>query len=206
MNNDPGIVCFRHCSTKSVFSRRVPATCPACSSQMKNFIVDPFHIPYPFRKATHCPTTIVIQPSQGSFLDNYDMKHGLLHAGIVDSNGGIVEFDKKGPIVNDFARWIKVDCIALEIVPAAWTARWDETLSLILNDFKWKHINYDAISMNCFDFVLEFLNNLRYPELRFMSKEDLCERLIVPKMNNAVRYISLYRSLKDREYLLDYQA
>lgn len=200
MNNDPGIVCFRHCSTKSVFCRRILTTCPLCLSQMQNFIVDPFRVPYPFANATHRPTSVVIRPSRGSFLDDYDALRDDLHIGIVDSSGGIVEFDKEGLIVNDVAGW--TDCIALEVVPAAWTVQWDETLLLMTKDFKWKSVYYNAISMNCFDFVLEFFNNLGYADLRFASKEDLCKRLIMSKMHNAIQYVSLYRGLKDQEYLL----
>jgi len=200
MNNDPGILCFRHCSAKSVFCRRIPATCPVCSRQMQNFIVDPFRAPYPFANATHSPTSVVIRPSRGSFLNDYDVTRDDLHIGIVDSSGGIVEFDKEGLITNDIANW--TDCIALEVVPAAWTAQWDETLSLMLKDLKWRSVNYNAISMNCLNFVLEFFNNLGYTGLRFASKEDLCERLILLKMYNAIQYVSLYRVLKDQEYLL----
>lgn len=200
MSNDPGIVCFRHCSTKSVFCWRVPATCPACSSQTQNFLVDPFRVPYPFTNATHCSTSVVIRPSRGSFLDDYDVTRDDLHIGIVDSAGGILEFDKDGLIANDVTRW--VDCVALEVVPAAWTARWDEILSLMSKDLKWNSINYNTISMNCFNFVLDFFNNLGYADLKFTSKEDLCERLILLKMHNVIRYVSLYRALKDQEYLL----
>lgn len=199
MNNDPGIVCFRHC-LKSVFCWHVPVTCPVCSLQMQNFVVDPFRVPYPFTNATHSPTSVVIRPSQGSFLDDYDITHDDLHIGIVDSGGDIMEFDKEGLIMNDVASW--TDCIALEIVPAAWTAKWNETLSFMLKDLKWKSVNYNAISMNCFNFVLDFFNNLGYADLRFASKEDLCERLILLKMHNAIRYVSLYRALKNQEYLL----
>ncbi|XP_018303149.1 MKRN2 opposite strand protein [Mycetomoellerius zeteki] len=198
MNNDPGIICFRHCKTKNVFCMQIPATCPVCSLQMQNFIIDPFRVPYPFANAT--PTSVVIRPSQGSFLDDYDVTPDDLHIGIVNSSGGIVEFDKEGLIINDITKW--TDCIVLELVPAAWTAQWDETLLLMSKDLKWKSINYNAINMNCFNFVLEFINNLGYRDLRFESKEELCERLILSKMYKVMRYLSLYSTLKDQEYLL----
>ncbi|XP_011882978.1 PREDICTED: MKRN2 opposite strand protein [Vollenhovia emeryi] len=200
MNNDPGIVCFRHCSTRSVFCRLVPATCPVCSVQMQSFVVDPFRVPYPFANATHRPISIVIRPSRGSFLDDYDATRDDLHIGIVDSGGGILEFDKEGLVANDVTRW--TDCIALEVVPAAWTARWDETLALMSRHLKWRSVNYNASDMNCLDFVLEFLNNLGYADLKFANKGDLCERLILLKMFSAIQYVSLYRALKSREYLL----
>lgn len=162
--------------------------------------MDPFRVPYPFATAAHRPTSVVIRPARGSFLDDYDATRDDLHVGIVDSAGGVVEFDRGGLMANDVARWTV--CIALEVVPAAWAARSDETLSLMSRDPKWESVNYDAVGMNCFNFVLEFFNNLGHADLRFASKEDLCERLILSKMQNAMRYVSLYRALKDQEYLL----
>lgn len=199
MNSDPGIVCFRHCQAKSVFCKHIPMTCPVCSSQMQNFIVDPFRIPYPFANATQNPTSIVIRPSRGTFLDDYDVTHDL-HVGIVNSNGCVVEFDKNGLVINDVARW--TNCVAFRIVPVAWTIKWDETLSCMSKDLKWRSINYNEITMNCFDFVLEFVNNLEFTDLKFASKEDLCEKLILLKIQDAVRYSLLYRTLKNHEYLL----
>lgn len=178
--------------------------CPVCASPIRNFIADPFRIPYPFANATHRQASIVIRPSRGTFLDDYDVAHDL-HVGIVDSNGNVVEFDQNGLILNDTVRW--TDCIALETVPVAWRTRWDDTLRLMLVDVKWKSVNYDEIRMNCFNFVLEFFNTLGYPDLRFRSKEELCERLILSRIQTAVRYSSLYRVLKDQEYLIsDYIA
>ncbi|XP_011268603.1 MKRN2 opposite strand protein isoform X2 [Camponotus floridanus] len=179
---------------------RIPTTCPVCSSRIQDFIVDPFRVPYPFANAAHNPTSIAIRPSRGSFLDDYDVTSDDLHVGIIDSDGGIVEFDKDGLIANDVDRWI--GCVAFHVVPVAWTAQWDETLSSMSRDDRWKSVNYDEINMNCFDFVLEFLNNLGYANLKFASKEDLCERLILSKIQNAIKYISLYRALKHQEYLL----
>ncbi|GAB1861384.1 MKRN2 opposite strand protein [Camponotus japonicus] len=199
MNDNPGIVCFRHCPRKNVFCRRVPATCPVCSSRIQDFIVDPFRVPYPFANAAHNPTSIAIRASRSSFLDDYDVTSDDLHVGIVDFDKGVVEFDKDGLIANDVDRW--TGCVVFQVVPVAWIARWDETLSSMSRDDRWKSVNYDEINMNCFDFVLEFLNNLEYANLKFTSKEDLCERLILSKIQNAIKYISLYRAFKHQKYL-----
>lgn len=182
-----------------MFCRRVPTTCPVCSSRIQDFIVDPFHVPYPFANAAHNPTSIAIRPSRGSFLDDYNTSDDL-HVGIVDSNGDVVEFDKDGLIANNVDRW--TGCVTFQVVSVAWTARWDETLSSMSRDDRWRSVNYNEINMNCFDFVLEFLNNLGYANLQFANKEDLCERLILSKIQNAIRYNSLYRALKHQEYLL----
>lgn len=199
MDNDPGIMCFRHCPAKSVFCKNVPATCPVCSSYIRDFFVDPFRIPYPLTNAIHNPTSVIIRPARGSFLEDYDATRDL-HVGIVDSTGNIVEFDRNGLIVNDMVRW--TGCVAFKVVSVAWTVQWDDTLSLMLKDLKWKPINYNEITMNCFDFVFEFFNNLGHGDLKFASKEDLCKKLILSRIQNVIRYSLLYRALKDQEYVL----
>lgn len=199
MDNDPGIVCFRHCPTKSVFCKNVPATCPVCLSHIQHFLVVPFRIPYPLTNAVHNPTSVVIRPARGNFLEDYDATRDL-HIGIVDSTPNIVEFDKNGLIVNDVTRW--TDCVAFKVVPIAWTVQWDDTLSLMLRDHKWRYVNYNENTMNCFDFVLEFFNNLGHENLKFASKEDLCTKLLLSRIQNVIRYSSLYRTLKNQEYVL----
>lgn len=207
MDNDPGILCYHHCTASSgVFCRSVPATCPICSERIGSFLVEPFRVPYPLANAAHSPASVVCRPACGSFLDDYDATRHDLHVGIVDSRAGrVVEFDRGGLTANDVASssagW--TDCVAVgTVVTVAWTARWDETLALMLKDPKWRSVNYDEADMNCFNFVLEFLNNLGHADLRFASKEDLCQRLLLSKVQSAVRYGLLYRALKSREYLL----
>lgn len=199
MDNDPGILCFRHCPPKSVFCKNIPATCPVCSSHIQDFFIVPFRIPYPLVNAAHNPTSVVIRPARGSFLEDYDATRDL-HIGIVDSTGNIVEFDSDGLIVNDVARW--TDCIAFKVVSVAWTVQWDDTISLMLRDLKWRSVNYNEITMNCFDFVLEFFNNLEHGDLKFASKEDLCNKLILSRIQSVIKYSSLYRALKVQEYVL----
>ncbi|EFN86011.1 MKRN2 opposite strand protein [Harpegnathos saltator] len=199
MDNDPGIMCFRHCPAKSVFCRNVPATCPVCSSHIHDFFIIPFRVPYPLTNAGHNPTSVVIRPARGSFLEDYNAAQDL-HIGIVDSTSNIVEFDRNGLIVNNVMKW--TDCVAFKVVPVAWTVQWDNTLSSMLRDPKWKSANYNEISMNCFDFVLEFFNILSYEDLKFTSKEDLCRRLILSKIQNVIKYSSLYKVLKNQEYVI----
>lgn len=199
MDNDPGIMCFRHCSEKSVFCRNIPTTCPVCSSHIRDFFVDPFRIPYPLTNAIHNPTSVIIRPARDSFLENYDGTRDL-HIGIVNSIAKIVEFDKDGLIVNDVTRWTA--CVAFKVVPIAWTFQWDDTLSLMLKDLKWRHVNYNETTLNCFDFVLEFFNNLGHGDLKFTSKEDLCKRLILSRIQNVIKYSSLYRALRDQDYVI----
>ncbi|XP_014604630.1 PREDICTED: MKRN2 opposite strand protein [Polistes canadensis] len=190
---DPGIICFRHCNIKSVFCKTIPEECPLCKEFIVSFRIEPFRIPYPFTNATSQSTSIVIKPSHGTFLDNYEI-NDLLHIGVVNSNGNLFEFDRYGLIINNFAQW--TSCIAMQVVPASWDYYWDEILNIMRQDIKWKSINYNEDTMNCFDFVREFLYKLNYTNLQFKNAEDMCRELILPKLYEAVRYITLYKKLK----------
>ncbi|XP_035728658.1 MKRN2 opposite strand protein-like [Vespa mandarinia] len=196
---DPGIICFRHCTIKSVFCKTIPEVCPLCQELIVNFNIEPFRIPYPFRNATSQPTSIVIKPSCGTFLNDYNI-NDLLHIGIVNSNGKLYEFDKHGLIINNVSQWI--NCISIQVVPASWDYYWDEILNVMTHDIKWKSINYDQNTMNCFNFVREFLYKLNYNNLQFENGEDMCRKLILPKLHEAIRYITLYKNLKDNQYFI----
>lgn len=199
MTSDPGIICFRHCSTLNVFCKCVPDKCPVCHSFIESYIFEPFGIPYPYANAIQMPVTIVIKPSQGSFLKDYEI-NDQLHIGIVDTEGVVHEFDRGGILVNNHSRW--TDCIAIQIVPASWNEHWDNTLQKMLADPKWKSNNYDEDAMNCFNFVIEFMNNLSYMDVRFINKEDLCEKLLLSKIRDAVKYNALYKNLQHKCFFI----
>ncbi|KAK2585326.1 hypothetical protein KPH14_010007 [Odynerus spinipes] len=158
--------------------------CPLCQELILNFSIEPFRIPYPFRNATSETTTIIVKPSRGTFLDDYDIASDL-HIGIVNSEGKLFEFDKHGLVINNILHW--TNCIAIKVVPTSWDCYWDEILNTMIQDTKWKSFNYDSINMNCFNFVIEFLRNLNYIDLKFVDKEDMCKKLILPKIQETLR-------------------
>ncbi|XP_012273074.1 MKRN2 opposite strand protein [Orussus abietinus] len=196
---DPGIICFRHTCENTIFCREVPKNCPICESIVTNYLLVPFRIPYPFVNAIHNPTTIVLRPSAGTFLDDYNVSDDL-HIAVVNSEGYIVEFDTCGIIINNFSNW--TNCVSLKVIPESWESHWDRTLETIRKNVKWNADNYNEVSMNCFSFVIEFLNLLTYPGFHFSCKEDLCKELILPKIQDTLRYISIYRNLKNNNYLV----
>lgn len=163
------------------------------------YIVDPFVVPYPYINAAHQSTSIVVRPSQGDFLKDYHIANDL-HIGITNSEGIVFEYDKEGIIINDWSKWI--NCILLTIVPSSWEDHWNETLKIMLKDSKWKSENYDESSMNCFNFVLEFIHNLQYMGMKFISKEDMCNKLILPKIQEAIKYNSLFKKLQTNKYFV----
>lgn len=199
MSCDPRIICFQHCSSKAIFVKKVEEKCPLCGSTVFDYTLEPFEIPYPFTRATHNPTAIVVRPSRGDFLDDYTIGDDL-HIGIVDSGGCVVEFDKYGLTIDDSVRWNH--CLALKVVPRSWESHWDRTLEVTRKDAKWNPRNYDQTTMNCFNFVIEFLNGLKYKNVEFMNKEGMCETFVLPKIRDTLRYLSIHRKLKDRDYFV----
>ncbi|CAK9821903.1 MKRN2 opposite strand protein [Anthophora retusa] len=199
MASDAKIICFRHCCSKSIFCKNVPKICPICRSCVVDYIIEPFLVPYPYSNAKYEPTSIVVRPSEGTFLNDYHIADDL-HIGITNSDGIVFEYDKEGLIVNDCAKW--TNCIAINIIPSSWENHWNETLKLILKDTKWKSENYHEMTMNCFNFVVEFINNLQYMNVNFVNKETMCDKLILPKLQDAIKYNSLFKQLKSTEFFI----
>jgi len=69
--NDPNILCFQHCEPKSkVFCLHLPANCPICDVPLTSvpLYTPPFQVPYPFTNPEKVPTSVIIRPTEGDFL------------------------------------------------------------------------------------------------------------------------------------------
>lgn len=199
MSLDPRIVCFKHCDSRAIFCKEVPFVCPLCNLAINDYALEPFRLPNPFVNAKESPTTITIRPSRGDFLNDYKVTEDL-HIGIVDSEGRVFEFDKPGILKNDFTNW--KNCLALKIVPESWTEHWDLTLETVCNDKKWSSLNYREDSFNCFNFVIEFLNELKYDKVKFNGKENFCRHFLIPRIQDALKFVKFYRKLKNVDYFV----
>lgn len=196
---DSKILCFRHCCSKSIFCKTVPEICPICQLCITEYKIMPFLVPYPYKNAACEPNSIVVRPANGNFLTDYHIVNDL-HIGITNMNGLVFEYDKEGLILNDCSRW--TNCIAINVIPSSWDSHWNETLKIMLKDSKWKSENYDETSMNCFNFVIEFINNLKYMNMNFTNKETICEKLILPKLRDALTYNLLFMKLESNEFFI----
>lgn len=195
--NRPEFICFKHCTT-FIFCKSVPSHCQVCKSSDPNYTVQPFQVPCPFTIAKEKPTNLVIRPSKGTFFE-YSANEDL-HIGVVNSSGSILEFDKCGLVKDDFATWNC--CIAIKLVPGSWDDHWDEVLEAICQSRKWVVANYNDATLNCFDFVIEFLNTLKFQDFEFLDKERLCRDFILPRIKDVVKYTAIYRKLRDRDYFI----
>lgn len=192
-------MCFRHCCPNSIFCKTIPEVCPICQLCITDYMIVPFLIPSPYTNATCEPNSIVVRPASGNFLTNYHITNDL-HIAITNRNGFVFEYDREGLILNDFSKW--TNCIAINVIPSSWEEDWNEKLKVMLTDSKWKSENYNETSMNCFNFVIEFINNLNYVHLNFMNKETMCEMLILPKLKDALTYNLIFAKLKTNEFFI----
>jgi hypothetical protein len=190
------IICFQHCCPTNIFCKKVPEKCPICDSFLITLLLEPFVIPYPLVNAKDYPCCIVVIPSVGSFLDTYNFTNDL-HIGITNSYGDVIEYDKCGLVKNDRIKW--KNCASIELIPESWITFWDEILNKMCNGVIWNADNYHNLEFNCFNFVISFLKELKYSNVQFMNKIDMCEVFILPRIQNILKYSSLYNCLKDKE-------
>jgi Domain of unknown function (DUF4796) len=87
MDRDPGLLCFKHCQS-DIFALLIPNRCPECDTDLsKCSSITPFRynynlcttfhdelidffvrIPFPFRRASQYPCSVVLKPTKGDFL------------------------------------------------------------------------------------------------------------------------------------------
>lgn len=202
MSPDVNIVCFRHCSDSAIFCKKIPKKCPICDDVIFEFAITPFQIPNPFTNARQKPTSLVIKPSSGTFLDVNYSPHDDLHIGIVSTNCEIFEYDERGLVINDFANWRH--CISIEdLIPEPWNDYWDKILEDFADKSRWKSCCYHPVKFNCFNFVIEFGKALECRTFKYENKEDLCEDLVLPKMRESLRYIAIYNRLRDCDWFIE---
>jgi len=199
--DDPGILCFQHLRNEAkVFCFQVPSICKFCNADLltNELRIPPFKIPYPFKTSSNEPNTLVIKPTLGDFLNNYENSSDL-HIGVTDSEGFVIEYDINGLRRSKAHNWNQ--CLPIKIlncVTPSLRSYWDEILYKIFKKECWIPERYDAESHNCYSFVLSFLRSLELTELQpyLSNKVIFCKHFVTPQARVAAKYISLYRQLK----------
>jgi len=123
----------------------------------------------PFKLGFGHPYCLVIRPSKGSFLKDYQM-YDDLHIGVTDSKGQVYDFDKGRVHLRPLGFW--AECLVIDGGSLTFSTpqQWDDQLALSI------HLagsEYHGGNFNCFDFALGFLGQLGI----------ISENLLVPKMS-----------------------
>lgn len=179
------IICFNHnCIAKNCVSIILKKdenklVCQSCGLSGKHTSVEPLvrfaEIAYPFKDVSKdVRYDLVLIPSQGSFLENFNNGTGL-HIGIVQEIGQVLEYDRSGiKWCNDTSsqqRWSQ--CLDLKFIDhlmlpgvgcnqdrrKGFERLWDQAIDELKrsDNSRWTEANYRDDENNCFDFVLSFV-------------------------------------------------
>ncbi|XP_018026320.1 uncharacterized protein LOC108681759 [Hyalella azteca] len=202
MELDPGLVCYSHCSKGLLIAAQLPNVCLHCNSPLHTAASlqdTPYRLPFPFRRASQSPCTLVIKPTRGDFLHDYESGDDL-HIGITDSEGCVHAFGGDGlqsETSNSFDGCLVVNILEDPDDPV-WQEYWNTALSSTISSHDWSEQSYDESTYNCYSFVIEFLRTLEPPALSGfpLSKVSFCSSFVVPQAYAAARYIALYRAVQ----------
>lgn len=162
---------------------------------------------------------VLIVPSNGSFLMDYNSKTGL-HIGILQGGTQIWEYDKQGlqnsKINSKWSQSIQLNI--LEIIGLG-RSEVNDIWKLSLQSFldpasrqKWSKENYDSENYNCFNFVIAFLTRFYEVISKSQSKDivskqinelssslqdklSFCQKFVIPRTRSASKYILLHRKI-----------
>lgn len=200
-NDDPKILCFQHLKNEiKIFCFEFPRFCKFCNADLliSDLHIPPFRVPYPFKYSSKAINTVVIKPTTGDFLNNYENSSDL-HIGVTDSKGFVVEYDVNGLRRTKAHKWNQ--CLSIKVLqhmtPSV-QSYWDHVLYETFTENCWTPARYNAESHNCYSFVLSFLRALQLEELEphIFDKIVFCKHFVTPQTHLAAKYISVYRKLK----------
>ncbi|XP_077990392.1 MKRN2 opposite strand protein-like [Glandiceps talaboti] len=201
-----GVLCFNHCSPVNVFCFEIPDICPVCGSDLEvsPCLSPPFRIPSPFANAKAVPFSVVIKPTQGTFLQHFQ-RNSNLHIGITSSKGAVYNYDEGGLHVDkDKYSWqYSIPIPLLDKYDDELMEIWDESMQSYISSPEWASDRYHEDEHNCYDFAIGFLNSIKYSEFKdrgeeHLSRKSFCTDYILPFTTKAARYIDLYRKVESQ--------
>ena len=137
MSENQDIICVEHCEHQ-IFSLSFPDFCPQCQTSLRDCVLKnpPFTVPSPFARAQDHPCSVVIKPTKGNFLHDYQNRNHL-HIGVTNSKGFVVEYDSQGIHRDKTLDW--KNCIVISLHGAIdqdvsedpdWPEYWDMCLEV----------------------------------------------------------------------------
>lgn len=190
---------FQHCRRDTdIVCFRLPEWCPLCgqATAATPCRIPPYVLPSPFVASTLAPRTVVVRPTNGTFLNDYSSSCDL-HIGLTDSSGHVTEFDERGlteaslwpeclvvlscpratPQQPPLTRSLTDPSSGLDPNPTLGFESWDVALSHLTaqpcRSTLWDKSRYNEQTWNCFDLVLHFMTLLRKDVRREVLGLDL---------------------------------
>ncbi|CAL1534816.1 unnamed protein product [Lymnaea stagnalis] len=186
---------FQHCRKDvDLVCFLLPINCPLCNLPTANTEsrIPPYVLPSPFTSSLKSPRSLILKPTHGDFITSYSRACNL-HIGITDERGYVYDFDEKG--LNQLSVW--PECLPVITADMYDAEAWDQALQSVCgHSASWHESRYHEDQWNCFDFVLQFLRQMRHPEVSgavTMSKAEFCDHYLTKKAKRAEQYIHLYR-------------
>ncbi|XP_071854099.1 MKRN2 opposite strand protein-like isoform X2 [Apostichopus japonicus] len=207
---DTTILSFKHScqSSGNILCFQLPLYCPMCGRSLTNepLATPPVRYPPILKSSSNYPFSIIIKPTNGTFLGDY--KHGdNLHTGVTDSRGFLCHFNEQG-VTYDRSVWHQSLVIPLiEKSDFELATLWDEKLSQITHRPEWTSERYVELGHNCFDFVVAFLNFIQYNYRKrnlnsSITRQSLVDEYILATTSKAAKYINFMKQIQTRGYLL----
>lgn len=202
----PDIMCWQHCDKlTNILCFSVPPVCPLChyNTTHSPSRIPPYKLPSPLTNAGESPMSLVVRPTVGTFLRNYDNSVNL-HIGVTDTKGTVYDYDEDGVHVG-IAGW--EECLVIPLSNRGVTPQiyhlWDSTLQNLSQSNMWTKLKYIEDRHNCFDFVIFFLKQIGFSRqnLSAESRSALTHDIILPQMSKVVQYITLYRNIASFSYV-----
>eukprot|EP01089_Gocevia_fonbrunei_P021883 TRINITY_DN8653_c0_g1_i1.p1 TRINITY_DN8653_c0_g1~~TRINITY_DN8653_c0_g1_i1.p1 ORF type:complete len:281 (-),score=41.18 TRINITY_DN8653_c0_g1_i1:178-1020(-) len=179
----------RHCN-KSIYSLDPPTTCPLCNSKDISTL------------STHesgigksKPRSICIRPTLGTFA-KYNNKM-LLHCGLSSSTGQTVfNFDERG-CVADTSGWEY--CLSIAVQTDLTDSEWDNALKthneaeICFNTLAGR--KYHQLQNNCYDYIIRFLNSIKFGQSENHSKDKIVFQFILTPMQIFEAYYNIVTQL-----------
>ncbi|KAL1124135.1 hypothetical protein AAG570_001905 [Ranatra chinensis] len=185
----------------------MPEYCPVCripTDDNSNLL--PFRVPYPFVRASQHPCSVLIKPTNGDFLHDYNVTQDL-HIGVTNSLGKVMEFDRCGLHRDRTNDWNQ-SLVVYKAEHQQSLDQWDYILNVIAEQDCWTPTRYNEETFNCYTFALAFVKCLKAGPISQLasSKTNFCEAFVSPRVTNACKYINLYRRLRDSGYYVNRQS
>ncbi|XP_048781185.2 MKRN2 opposite strand protein-like [Ostrea edulis] len=204
--NIPDVMCWQHCEKlTNILCFSVPPVCPLCrqNTSTSPSRIPPYKVLSPLSRAGESPVSLVVKPTVGTFLRDYDNSTNL-HIGVTDTKGTVYDYDEDGVHVG-VSGWEQCLVISLSnrgLAPHIIQV-WDATLQHIANSKMWTKSNYIEDRHNCFDFVIAFLRQVGFSRenLSAGSRSAMTHDIILPQMSKVTQYITIYRNVERNSYI-----